>query len=160
MKALYLEAERLPQDARHASISPTAIAGRLEVSPSSATTMLKKLALLGLVSYAPYRGAALTERGGALALEIVRHHRLLETYLAEALGVPWDEIHDEAEVLEHVLSSDEHPDALRHLDDIGLLPGTTLKVAGRGPFEGPLFLEVDSREQAISKPMAEAIWVR
>jgi DtxR family transcriptional regulator, Mn-dependent transcriptional regulator len=68
--------------------------------------MVKKLTELGLVTHEPYRGVALTERGRAVALEVLRHHRLLELYLAEALGVSWDRVHDEAEVLEHVLSED------------------------------------------------------
>jgi DtxR family Mn-dependent transcriptional regulator len=66
--------------------------------------MLKKLSGLGLVTHVPYRGAELTESGRRIALEVIRHHRLLETYLSEALGVPWDEVHAEAEILEHVLS--------------------------------------------------------
>ena len=80
------------------------VAARLGVSAASATSMLKKLDGMGLVVHVPYRGASLTEAGRKVALEIIRHHRLLETYLAEALGVPWDEVHDEAEILEHVLS--------------------------------------------------------
>lgn len=85
-------------------VSTNALAGRLQVSPASATNMLKRLTALGLVSHVPYHGARLTAAGRKIALEVIRHHRLLETYLAEALGVPWDEVHDEAEVLEHVLS--------------------------------------------------------
>lgn len=87
-------------------VPTSAIAERLAVTPASATNMLKKLAGMGLVEHANYRGAALTEPGTKIALEVIRHHRLLETYLAEALGVPWDEVHAEAEVLEHVLSED------------------------------------------------------
>jgi DtxR family Mn-dependent transcriptional regulator len=87
-------------------ISTTAVAQRMDVSAASATNMLKKLDGMGLVEYVPYRGAALTESGKKVALEVIRHHRLLETYLAEALGVPWDAVHKEAEVLEHVLSED------------------------------------------------------
>ena len=87
-------------------ISTQVVAERLGVSPASATNMLKKLASLGLVAHAPYRGASLTDAGRKVALEVIRHHRLLETYLAEALGVPWDRVHEEAEVLEHVLSED------------------------------------------------------
>src|SRR4051812_42894616 len=68
--------------------------------------MVRKLHELGLVRHEPYRGVALTERGKRLALEMMRHHRLLETYLAESLGLPWDRVHAEAEVLEHVLSED------------------------------------------------------
>ena len=61
---------------------------------------------LGLVAHVPYRGVRLTPRGRRVALEVLRHHRLLERYLVEELGVPWDRVHDEAEVLEHVLSED------------------------------------------------------
>lgn len=85
-------------------VSTTAVAERLGVSAASATNMLKKLDAMGLVVQVPYRGTELTDAGRKIALEVVRHHRLLETYLAEALGVPWDEVHAEAEVLEHVLS--------------------------------------------------------
>ena len=88
------------------SVSTTAVAAQLGVAPASATNMLKKLAGMGLVSHRPYRGTTLTADGRKIALEVIRHHRLLETYLAHALGVPWDEVHDEAEVLEHVLSED------------------------------------------------------
>jgi DtxR family Mn-dependent transcriptional regulator len=85
-------------------VSTTAVAERLGVSAASATNMLKRLDSMGLVVQVPYRGTQLTEAGRKIALEVVRHHRLLETYLAEALGVPWDEVHAEAEILEHVLS--------------------------------------------------------
>src|ERR671915_514333 len=92
------------ESASEALVSTNAIARRLDVSAASATNMLKKLDAMGLVVHHSYRGAALTDAGRKVALEVVRHHRLLETYLAEALGVPWDEVHQEAEVLEHVLS--------------------------------------------------------
>jgi DtxR family transcriptional regulator, Mn-dependent transcriptional regulator len=80
------------------------LADRLEVTPASASGMIKKLADLGLVAHVPYRGVQLTPEGERLALEVLRHHRLLELYLAEHLGVPWDRVHEEAEALEHVLS--------------------------------------------------------
>ncbi len=88
------------------SVSTRSLAMHLGVSAASATNMLKKLAALGLVDHINYHGAELTQAGRAVALEVIRHHRLLETYLAEALGVPWDEVHAEAEVLEHVLSEE------------------------------------------------------
>ena len=87
-----------------AAVSTTALAERLHVTAASASSMVKKLAEMGLVTHEPYRGVRLTQRGVAVALEVLRHHRLLERYLAEELGVPWDRVHDEAEVLEHVLS--------------------------------------------------------
>jgi DtxR family transcriptional regulator, Mn-dependent transcriptional regulator len=85
-------------------VSVTALAKRQGVSPASASAMVKKLAALELAVHEPYRGISLTAAGERVALEVIRHHRLLELYLAESLGVPWDRVHDEAEVLEHVLS--------------------------------------------------------
>jgi DtxR family transcriptional regulator, Mn-dependent transcriptional regulator len=80
------------------------LAERLQVTPASASGMIKKLADQGLVEHVPYKGVQLTAEGEQVALEVLRHHRLLETYLVEELGVPWDRVHAEAEVLEHVLS--------------------------------------------------------
>ncbi len=82
------------------------IAARLGVSPASATNMVKKLDGLGLVEHVPYHGVQLTQAGRRVALEVLRHHRLLELYLAQSLGVPWDRVHDEAEVLEHHISEE------------------------------------------------------
>jgi DtxR family Mn-dependent transcriptional regulator len=87
-------------------VGVTAIAHRLDVTPASASGMVRKLDELGLVTHERYRGVRLTEAGTKLALEMLRHHRLLELYLAESLGVPWDRVHQEAEVLEHVLSEE------------------------------------------------------
>jgi len=114
----------------------TAIAQRMGVAPSSVTSMLKKLAALGLAEHSPYRGIELSEDGTKIALEVIRHHRLLEQYLAETLGLPIDAVHAEADRLEHVLSEelearideqlgypthDPHgdpiPDAGLHMDD-------------------------------------------
>ncbi len=88
------------------AVSTTALAERLGVTAASASGMLRKLDEHGLVSHVPYRGVRLTAEGERVALEVLRHHRLLELYLTETLGVPWDRVHDEAEVLEHVLSED------------------------------------------------------
>ena len=197
-------------------VATNAIAGHLGVSAASATNMLKKLDGLGLVIHVPYRGVELTEPGRKIALEVLRHHRLLETYLAEALGVPWDQVHAEAEVLEHHLSealeerisarlghptadphghpipskeltsppppdrtlwdtadgqqltvdrvSDSDPEALRYLAYLEIVPGAQVEVRGRGPVGGPLFVRVErdgvlSDDQAISKELAEAVWV-
>ena len=76
------------------------------MTPASASSMVKKLDELGLVTHEPYKGVKLTAGGRRVALEVLRHHRLLELYLAESLGVPWDRVHDEAEILEHVLSEE------------------------------------------------------
>jgi DtxR family Mn-dependent transcriptional regulator len=88
------------------AVSTNALAERLGVTPASVSAMVKKLDDRGLVEHVPYKGVRLTDAGGRLALEMLRHHRLLELYLAETLGVPWDRVHDEAEVLEHVLSEE------------------------------------------------------
>jgi DtxR family Mn-dependent transcriptional regulator len=87
-------------------VGTNAIAGRLGVTAASASSMVKRLDALGLVAHVPYRGVHLTEAGERVALEVLRHHRLLEAYLAESLGVPWDRVHAEAEVLEHHLSEE------------------------------------------------------
>jgi DtxR family transcriptional regulator, Mn-dependent transcriptional regulator len=88
------------------AVTTNALAERLHVTPASASSMVKKLDELGLVTHVPYKGVKLTSSGRRVALEVLRHHRLLELYLAESLGVPWDRVHDEAEVLEHVLSEE------------------------------------------------------
>src|SRR6478672_4057814 len=81
------------------------VAERLGVTPATATSMLKRLAGLGLVDYLPYKGVTLTPAGERVALEVIRHHRLIEAYLSEALGMPADRVHEEAEVLEHYISA-------------------------------------------------------
>ncbi|HEV3053196.1 MAG TPA: metal-dependent transcriptional regulator [Solirubrobacteraceae bacterium] len=88
------------------AVSTNALAERLGVTAASASGMVKRLGELGLVEHEPYRGVTLTEAGRKVALEVMRHHRLLELYLVQSLGVPWDRVHQEAEVLEHVLSEE------------------------------------------------------
>jgi DtxR family Mn-dependent transcriptional regulator len=88
------------------TVSTNAIAERLGVTAASASGMVKRLGELGLVVHRPYRGVSLTPEGRRVALEVMRHHRLLELFLVENLGVPWDRVHGEAEVLEHVLSEE------------------------------------------------------
>jgi len=101
-KSIYSLAQRAGGDA----VSTNALAERCAVTPASASAMVKKLAELGLAVHEPYHGVKLTPEGTRLALEMLRHHRLLELYLAEHLDVPWDRVHEEAEALEHVLSED------------------------------------------------------
>jgi DtxR family Mn-dependent transcriptional regulator len=91
---------------RDGSVTTTALAERLGVTAGSASGMVKRLDELGLVEHRPYHGVSLTEDGRRVALEVMRHHRLLELYLVKSLGVPWDRVHQEAEVLEHVLSEE------------------------------------------------------
>jgi DtxR family Mn-dependent transcriptional regulator len=100
LKTIYLLHERA------GAASTTGIAAALEVTPASVTGMIKKLAELKLVRHTPYQGVELTRSGARIALEMVRHHRLLELFLMEALGYTWDEVHAEADVLEHVISEE------------------------------------------------------
>lgn len=98
-KAIYVLAER-----NTGPVGTSELAARLAVSPASVSAMIKRLSEMGIISHTPYRGVELTERGKRIALEVIRHHRLLELFLHETFDMPWDEVHDEAEVLEHVLS--------------------------------------------------------
>jgi DtxR family Mn-dependent transcriptional regulator len=88
------------------AVSTNALAERLGVTAASASGMVKRLGELGLVAHQPYHGVSLTDHGRRVALEVLRHHRLLELYLVQSLGVSWDRVHAEAEVLEHVLSEE------------------------------------------------------
>ena len=87
-------------------VSVTALAREQKVSPASASAMVKKLAALELVEHAPYRGVRLTRAGEKVAVEVIRHHRLLELYLADTLGLHVDAVHEEADRLEHVISEE------------------------------------------------------
>lgn len=102
LKAIY----KLTREVERASTN--AIAELMEVTPASATGMIQKLAgaLPPLLNYEKHRGAALTLEGEHIALEVIRHHRLLETFLQEKLGYTWDEVHAEADRLEHVISEE------------------------------------------------------
>lgn len=205
LKAIYkLEAEGK-------GASTTKIAEAMEVSSASATNMIKRLSGMGLVEHQSYKGASLTDSGKKIALEIIRHHRLLELYLLEVLGYSWDEVHDEAEKLEHHISErfedkiaelldnpthdphgdpiptkeglmpemeakpliemdeaqsliisrvkDQDPELLRYLEKLGLLPGTKVEIKEKAPFEGPLTLTIEDREQVIGHDVARNIFV-
>jgi DtxR family transcriptional regulator, Mn-dependent transcriptional regulator len=89
-----------------APVSVTALARARRVSPASASAMVKKLAALALADHEPYHGVSLTPAGEKVALEVIRHHRLLELYLAKTLDVDVDDVHDEADRLEHVISEE------------------------------------------------------
>jgi DtxR family transcriptional regulator, Mn-dependent transcriptional regulator len=93
-------------ESAHGRVSIGALAHDLGVSAASASAMVKKLAALDLLTHQRYRGAHLTEAGERVALEVIRHHRLLELYLAETLGVHVDDVHAEADRLEHVISEE------------------------------------------------------
>ncbi len=94
------------QSREGSAVGTTAVAERLGVTPASASGMLRRLADEGVVEYTPYHGARLTPEGERIALEVIRHHRLIELFLAEELGMPWDRVHAEAEVLEHHISEE------------------------------------------------------
>lgn len=95
----------------------TKVADALDVSSASATNMVKRLSKMGLVDYESYKGVSLTESGKKIALEIIRHHRLLELYLLEVMGYSWDEVHEEAEKLEHHISEQFEEKIAQLLDD-------------------------------------------
>ncbi len=93
-------------DSSGGKVSTSRLAQQMSCSAASVTNMLQKLSELQLVQYKPYQGVRLTKAGTKVALEVLRHHRLLETYLTEVLGYSWDKVHDEAEELEHVISEE------------------------------------------------------
>lgn len=133
LKQLYLLSQTALVKTGNAKVHTQSLADVLQVTPASATGMLRKLTDLGFVSHAAYQGATLTPQGEALALELLRHHRLLELFLQRALGYSLDEVHDEAEQLEHVISETfearmadwlGHPTHDPHGDPIPALDGS------------------------------------
>ena len=150
-------------------VSTTALAERLNVAPASVTGMIKKLAELKLVAHKPYKGVTLTKAGEKIALEVIRHHRLVESYLAEALGVPWDQVHEEAEKWEHVLSEDlehridallGHPTTDPHGAPIpsrdGSMPETRLRrLADLEPGQAAVIAEVSDHDPALLRYFGE-----
>ncbi|HWV87996.1 MAG TPA: metal-dependent transcriptional regulator [Capillimicrobium sp.] len=152
-----------------AAVSTNAIAERLGVTAASASNMVKKLDTLGLVRHVPYRGVQLTPEGVKVALEVIRHHRLLELYLAETLGVPWDRVHDEAEVLEHVLSEEleeliaaklGHPTHDPHGDpipsrDLEIEEGSSTMLQELEPGTSGVFVRVSDSDPEMLRYLAE-----
>jgi DtxR family transcriptional regulator, Mn-dependent transcriptional regulator len=98
LKTIYMLAEK------ESPVSTSRIAEARQVKPASATSMIQRLAKMELVHYEKHYGVTLTESGQKIALEVIRHHRLIELYLIEALGFSWDEVHEQADILEHVIS--------------------------------------------------------
>jgi DtxR family transcriptional regulator, Mn-dependent transcriptional regulator len=149
-KAIYELESRAGED-----VSTNALAERLGVTAASASGMVRRLGELGLVAHVPYRGVTLTESGRRVALEVLRHHRLLELYLAESLDVPWDRVHDEAEVLEHHISEELEEAIAAKLGDPTLdphgdpIPTRELRIAER-----------PTRALATLKPGARGRFVR
>lgn len=183
--------------------STTALAVRLGIAPGSVTGMLQKLSSIrpALVSYRKYQGVTLTDAGRRSALEVIRRHRLIEAWLVHTLGYSWDEVHNEAEKLEHVISDDfemrvatalghpqrdphgepipsvdlvmpvdesiplsslqpnqeatvrrvhaQDPALLRHLEQLGLIPGARLKILEISPFDQVTHLQVQKQDEVL-----------
>lgn len=131
LKTIYtLEQEESP-------VSTSRIAVARDVKPGSATSMIQRLAKLNLADYEKHYGVTLTELGQKIALEVIRHHRLVELYLIEALGFSWDEVHEQADLLEHVIGEKleeriaaalNYPDFDPHGDPIPAKDGTVTLV--------------------------------
>ena len=166
LKAIY----RLGESADHEGpITTTQVAEALAVTTASASNMLKRLDGLGFVTQVKRHGVDLTEPGRQAALEVIRHHRLLETYLATRLGMSWDEVHREAEVLEHHVSqalaariAEElgHPERDPHGHPIPTSGGQLNTVPARRLSELPDGAEavvgrVDDRDDALLRFLAE-----
>ena len=159
----YLKTVYAHTEWQDAPITPSVLAGKLGIAPSSVTEMVKKLAAGGLVSHVPYGAVRLTPKGERRALTMVRRHRLIETWLVREFGYAWDEVHDEAEVLEHTISDrlldgidarlgsprfDPHGDAIPDADGhvarepFVLLADAAVRHTGR-------ILRVDDRDPAL-----------
>jgi DtxR family Mn-dependent transcriptional regulator len=154
---------------RDEPVSTNALAERLGITPGSVSAMLKRLGELGLITHSPYKGVRLTDDGRRIALEVIRHHRLLESYLAQALDMPWDRVHDEAEVLEHVLSEDleeliaaklGHPTVDPHGDpiptaDLEIEECPTDRLESLQPGDAGVFVRVSDSDPEMLRYLAE-----
>jgi DtxR family Mn-dependent transcriptional regulator len=150
-------------------VSTNALAERLGITPGSVSAMLKRLGELGVITHEPYRGVRLTDDGRRIALEVIRHHRLIESFLADALGMPWDRVHAEAEVLEHVLSEDleeliaaklGHPTVDPHGDpipsaDLELQEPATARMESLEPGDKGLFVRVSDSDPEMLRYLAD-----
>jgi DtxR family transcriptional regulator, Mn-dependent transcriptional regulator len=205
LKAIY-EIEREGRAA-----ATTDIAHRLAIAPASVSGMVRRLAEQGLIAHERYHGVRLTESGRRAALRTLRRHRIIEAYLAGALGYPWDEVHAEAERLEHAASdalvdrmaaaigeptvdphgapiptregaiderphrslvelavgerarvtrvADEDPERLRYLATLAIVPGATVTVLERAPFDGPITLELRGMRRHVGPALAAVVLV-
>ena len=203
LKAIY----DLERDAQPAATND--IAERLAISPASVSGMMRRLAEQGLITHEPYRGARLTADGRRAALRTLRRHRILECYLTEVLGYPWDRVHDEAERLEHAASEeliermadalgdpvhdphgapipsregvveetsrrtlsdvgagenvrvrmvmDDDGDRLRYLAELGIRPGSIIRLLDRAPFDGPITLWVGDGSGGVTRAVGPAL---
>ncbi len=134
LKTIFMLAEE------ESPVSTSRVAAARDVKPGSATGMIQRLARLGLVNYEKHYGVSLTPAGEKIALEVIRHHRLIELYLMEALGFSWDEVHEQADLLEHVISEKleeriaralNHPRFDPHGDPIPSRDGRMVEVASQ-----------------------------
>ncbi|MFZ1397065.1 MAG: metal-dependent transcriptional regulator [Candidatus Promineifilaceae bacterium] len=148
LKTIYMLAQA------ESPVSTSRIAEAREVKPASATSMIKRLANLKMVNYEKHYGVTLTLAGEKLALEVIRHHRLIELYLMEALGFSWDEVHEQADILEHVISEKleeriaaalNHPEFDPHGDPIPAKDGSMALV---------------DVELLSTVPAGQTVWVR
>jgi DtxR family Mn-dependent transcriptional regulator len=189
----------------------TAIAEQLDIAPASVSGMLLRLKRLGLVKVERYRGARLSAPGRAVALQLLRRHRVIESFLVTKLGYGWADVHEEAERLEHAASaelidrmadalgnpaadphgapiptatgrvderrlssiadlptgararvvrmSDRDAEFLRYLAKLGIVPGATVRVAAREPFNGPIALVVGRARRSVGAAAASRVYV-
>ncbi|POH64651.1 transcriptional regulator [Cryobacterium zongtaii] len=165
LKTIYAHTEWQP-----APITPRVLATRLGIAPSSVTEMVKKLAADGFIAHVPYGPLTLTAAGRMRATAVVRRHRLIETWLVRELGYTWDEVHDEAEVLEHAISDRlleaidahlGHPAADPHGDPIPAADGSSVRVpavllADAAPGHAGTVLRVSDRDPGILRALADA----
>jgi DtxR family Mn-dependent transcriptional regulator len=165
----YLKAVLQLSDEEGGAVSTQALADRLGVSTASVTGMVKRLDGLHLLEHEPYHGVRLTERGAAVALEVLRHHRLLELYLVEQLGMAWDEVHAEADRLEHHISEgledriaaklgqprhDPHGDPIPARDG-SMVDVPAVPLAGLAPGLGGTITRVTDRKAELLQYLAE-----
>jgi DtxR family Mn-dependent transcriptional regulator len=150
-------------------ITPSALAARLGVAPSSVTEMVKKLAAAGLITHVPYGPLSLTDAGRLRASAVVRRHRLIETWLVREMDYGWDEVHDEAEILEHTISDRlleaidtrlGHPPRDPHGDPIPAADGSALRVPAVLLADAPaghsgFILRISDRDPALLRTLAE-----
>lgn len=136
LKAIYTLQEK------QESVTTSALAQYLEISAASATNMVKKLARLKLANHSPYHGVQLTARGEKMALEVIRHHRLIELFLTETLAIPWDCVHEEAEKIEHVISEDLEDRIANFLGDPQRDPHGDPIPTKNGKVEQPAFVSL------------------
>ncbi|NKB87591.1 MAG: metal-dependent transcriptional regulator [Acidobacteria bacterium] len=135
-------------------VQTSAIADRLDVRPASVSNMMRRLATLGLLHHEPYRGVQLTDEGEKLARRMIRRHRLIERFLVEILEYPWDEVHEEAERLEHAVS----PRFVRRLDKLLESPATDPHGAPIPSSDGTM--DESTHPSLVELGAGETAWVR